>query len=273
MRRRLTGIIAAVALAGLGTFALVQYVRGAEDRALAGEEVVDVLVVDTPIVAGTPSDELADRLRVEQVPVKLRAADALADLGAADGLVTSVDLVPGEQLVLTRMVRPEDVAVGAASQVPPGMVEVTVELSPTRALGGLLRPGDTVAVLSSFDPFDLEGAVIQVDGEEVPVPTGTQVEVSGKTPNSTHIIVHKVLVTAVQTAATEAVEGEEEGATIPDGNLLVTLAVTPPDAERVVFTAEFGKLWLAGQGVDVPEGGTQVQTRGTVYAPAPGNVQ
>ena len=53
MNRRLIGLVLAILLAAGGTFVLVSYVRGAEDRALAGEQSVEVLVVDRPIAKGT----------------------------------------------------------------------------------------------------------------------------------------------------------------------------------------------------------------------------
>ena len=63
-------------------------------------------------------------------------------------------------------------------------------------------------------------------------------------------------------------DDDETGpAEAPAGDLLVTMAVTPADAERLVFTAEFGNVWLAAEGADVPEDGTSVQTRGSVYIP------
>ena len=45
----------------------------------------------------------------------------------------------------------------------------------------------------------------------------------------------------------------------------MTLAVPPYDAERVVFTAEFGTLWLAVEREDVPEIEDSIKTRGNVY--------
>ena len=100
--RRLIAIIVALALAGAGTFFLVAYVRGAEDRALAGEVVVDVLVADAEIAAGTPAEELAGRVRAERVPAKVAAAGAVADLSALEGRVAAIALLPGEQLVEDR---------------------------------------------------------------------------------------------------------------------------------------------------------------------------
>jgi pilus assembly protein CpaB len=141
---------------------------------------------------------------------------------------------------------------------------------PTWAGGGQLTPGDTVAVLASFDPFDLDGVVI---AEDPAGPVNEPVTAApARTPNTTHIIVHKVVVTSVQAAPAEPAE-DGAASPIPPGELLVTLAVTPADVERVVFSAEFGLLWLARQGDDVPEAGTRVQTRASVYEPTGGRAR
>jgi pilus assembly protein CpaB len=262
MPRRLLGILAAVLLAGIGTFTLVLYVRGAEERALAGEQLTPVHVVRTPVPAGTAADELGTVVEVEQVPVKVRAADAVTDLSALAGMVTAVDLIPGEQLLASRFVRPEDRPAGGVD-VPAGLVEVTIELSPTRAVGGKLSPGDTVAVLSSFEPFELSGAHIEVDGQPIPIQLDGELAAGGKTPNTTHVIVQQVLVTAVQSAGKPPADGD--GGQAPTGSLLVTLAVSPADAERVVFTAEFGSLWLAAETGEHVPGGTRIQSRASVH--------
>ena len=54
MKNKRVTLIAAILLVALGTVALVTYVKTAEDRALAGEELVDVLVLDATVPAGTP---------------------------------------------------------------------------------------------------------------------------------------------------------------------------------------------------------------------------
>jgi pilus assembly protein CpaB len=252
----MVGIVGAVILAGLGTYALVSYVDGAESRALEGETLTTVLIVDDPVPAGTPAEQLAAMVREEQVPQKVRAVDAVTDLSSSSGLVAAVDLVPGEQLVSTRLVLPGNVRSGAAVQVPAGLVEVTVDLTPSRALGGLVGPGDTVAVLASFEVSAGGGAETTGPDGSVTAPVAGDV-----VANTTHVIAHKVLVTAVQ--ATDDSTAELERA--PAANLLVTLAVPPADAERIVFTAEFGRLWLAGDGPEVDETSTQVQSRDSVY--------
>jgi len=65
------------------------------------------------------------------------------------------------------------------------------------------------------------------------------------------------------------VDEEEATAGAPDlaptGNLLVTLALRPADAERLVFTAEHGSIWLAVEGSEVSDSPTPGQTRVSIY--------
>jgi len=275
--RRALGMIVAVAVAVLGTMLLVGYVRGAEDRALAGEEVVDVLVADTPIERGTPASSLSSLVRTERVPVKVRAEGAVADLTGLGDLVASTDLLPGEQLVAARFVASDQLDDSARIEAPPDALETTVSVSPERALGGQLLPGDVVAVVASFDPFDLNTLEPSELNDGQPIDPGeiflgsSGVEETNlpRSPASTGIVLYDVLVTAVQVEQlprTDAADLPEDGPDLaPTGNLLITLAGHADDIERIVFTAEHGFIWLAHQGEDVDPATPSIQTRRTVY--------
>jgi pilus assembly protein CpaB len=283
--RRVIAVVVALVLAGLGTFLLVRYVKGAENRALEGETLVEVLVVDQPIDAGTPVEDMATLVRLEQVPVKVAASGAVADLSTLAGKVAAIDLLPGEQVVASRFATPEayqlSLGLGPKVEAPTDMLQLTMSLSPERVVGGQIVPGDVVAVFASFDPFQLN--TVEPTGlapGEIPVITTTttlpgqesQGANAAQSPNSTKIILHKVLVTNLQwEQLPRQLTAEERAAGVPDlaptGNLLITLALYPVDAERLVFTAEHGWVWLALEGADVSEADTEVQTRNTVYEP------
>ena len=275
--RRAIGIVGAIAVAAFGTLLLVGYVRGAEDRALAGEELLEVLVVDRPISQGMPASLLAGSVRLEKVPVKVRSEGSVSDLATLTDLVAATDLYPGEQLVASRFVAAESLSAHARIEAPPDTLEVTVSISAERALGGQLVPGDVVAVIASFDPFDLNtfepsdlGPGEIIDPSEIFVGTSGDGEGSSvRSPTSTGLILHKVLVTSVQVEqlprATVEDLPDDSPALAPTGNLLITLAASAGAIERIVFTAEHGFLWLAAEGPDVPEGVTVIQTRATVY--------
>jgi pilus assembly protein CpaB len=157
---------------------------------------------------------------------------------------------------------------------------VTLSLSPERAVGGQLVPGDTVSVLASFDPFNVDyvepGEAVDaggIDGNGDPIFIGSTGDEDGpglRTPNSTHLILHGVVVTNLQVERRPtAAENDADNADVPDlaptGNLLVTLAVQPADAERIVFTAEHGFVWLAADDEDISVIDTSIQTRESIY--------
>jgi pilus assembly protein CpaB len=249
MQRKVIGVVAAVLLAAVGTVALVGFVRGAEARALAGQETVDVLVVKDAVGRNTPAAELSSMVATERVPAKVRGADALdsiEDLEALDGKVTSADLVVGEQLVAARFVTPVQLAEQRSVDVPEGRQEVTISLEPQRAVGGALRPGELVGVLASFEWEDVPKHTTKLNHQQVLV-TNVQADQSGAPTGGSD-------------------EEPEEGlAVAPTGNLLVTLAVDVEQAERIVFAAEHGTLWLTAQDEDTDQGGSTVRDGGNIY--------
>jgi pilus assembly protein CpaB len=272
--KRALAVIAAIVLAAVGTFVVLSYARNAEARALAGEETIEVLVATEAIAQGTLAQDISEsQVEVKLIPAKIQTPGSVGDRAQLStelkGKVTSVDLVAGEQLLKSRFIDPQVAAAQSEVDVPEGLLEVTVSLDPQRALGGKLTPGETVAVLASFDPFDLQ--IDRTTGSE----EGTETEeLEKQSPNTTGIILHKILVTDVQVQqVSEApVGGEEETEGQPDvapeGSLLVTLAMDAPSVERFIFTQEHGRMWLAGETEDDSEAGTQVQTRLTVYGEA-----
>jgi len=269
-RRRVVGMIVAAVLATLGTLMLVLYVQGAKNDAVAGERVVDVVVVTKTIPMGSTTEQVSDRVRVEQVPAKVRADEALTALTQLEdvkGQVTTAELHPGEQLIRSRFGF-TGVVKGVRLAAPAGKLEVTVAVDPERALGGTIAAGNTVAVLASFDPFDVSAAPNpQFGNEKVTQVDGMVIPDGGKTPNSTHLILHKVLVTNVQVetdSSSSSTDKDKNATDAPKGKLLVTLALDAPSVERIVFAAEHGHVWLANEPKDAPEEGTKIQTRGSV---------
>jgi pilus assembly protein CpaB len=273
--RRWAAIGAAVVLALLGTFLLISYVQGAEDRAREGQELAEILIVDEAVERGTLADELADSVRRIEIPVEALAEDAITDLEDLSGLIATVDLVPGEQLLSSRFKTPAELASEARVEVPPEFLQLSITLSPQRVVGGRLLPGDRVAVIASFEPFNL--ATFEPTEDEEPDPDaivvvtddeGAVTSVGLQSPNATQIIIHKVLVTGVQVEeapreTTDGVASTVEFA--PTGNLVITLAATAEDIERIVFTAEFGSIWLALEDAEAPEPETEIRTRENIY--------
>jgi pilus assembly protein CpaB len=240
LRRRLLAALAALVLAALGAVVLLAYVRGADARALAGVQTVDVLVVDRPVPEGTPGEELAELVRTERLPARAAVPGAVTDLDELAGRVATVDLQPGEQLLAARFAAPEDLSVPGTVAPPEGAAEVSLLLEPQRAVGGRLAAGDTVGVHVSLpDP-------------------------------KTHAVLSRVLVTQVQGAPVAVADGEgtdtaSSGGAAPSASLMVTLGLRPEAAEAVVFGMEHGTVWLSLEPEGVDTSGTEVLTPANVY--------
>ncbi|KAE8763446.1 Flp pilus assembly protein CpaB [Georgenia thermotolerans] len=245
MKRRVLAAVAAIVLAVLGGVLVLTYVAGADQRALAGMQPVDVLVVTQPVPQGTPADQLGGAVALTELPATAVADGALTTLDDLAGQVTTTDLQVGEQLLAARFADPSVVDTGAV-EIPAGMHQVSVLLDPSRVVGGRVQPGDLVGVFVSLTE-----------------------------PARTRLTLDKVLVTAVQGGVAPAPETEGDAApaadappgpdVAPTGAVMVTLAVNPPDAERLVFAAEHATVWLSLEPEDATTDGTRIVTEENVY--------
>jgi pilus assembly protein CpaB len=225
--QRTGALVAAIALAVLGTLGLTAYVHGAKDRAVAGEKLVDVYVASGTITAGTPADQIHTKVKREGVPAKVRASDAVTNLADLKGRVAAIDIAAGEQLLSSRFVSADaqSARVQSSTQVPPGFFQSTVSLDPDQALGGQVRAGNRVAVVA-------------ID---------TKTNSASVTPTAAKVIARDVLVTTVQIDGSkgQGADQTQQVTTAPTGKFLVTLALTQPDLENVVTAVNDGTVWLA----------------------------
>jgi len=276
MRRRIIALVAALLLAGVGTFVLVGFVRGAADRATAGEEFAAVYIVQNEIPQGREGASVGRFVALEEVPVKVRASDAVTDLNDLAEFVANVDLVPGEQLLASRFVVPteldsrRDDLPSRRIEVPEGKLELPVRFTTETALGGIIDAGDTVAIVASFTAYS--GPVsntVDLDGTVIAIPESIVAESIG---SATHILVHNALVVEVQADTAPIFAGGEtdeggvpsEALLAPATSFVVTFALDPVDVERTVFAAVNGDLWLAAQTAD-DNGPTKIITMPDIF--------
>lgn len=248
MKARLLGGIAALLVAIVGTVLLVMYVQNADRRALADTETESVYVVQKAVAAGTGVDKLSDSVVKKEVPRLAIAAGAVTDLNHVSDKVAAVALMPGEQLLSTRLVEANAFLGPSRVQVPVGMQEITLKLPIERVVGGKITAGDTVGVFLSADAA-AGGA------------SGTQ------------LTFHKVLVTAAQFSNGSAAKSEEVSASegknaeapaskksSSDDTYLITLARNSADAERIIFATEFGNVYLSKEPANAVEATSGVVT-------------
>lgn len=244
MKRRIIAASVAILVALVSGFLLLGYVKSADQRAMAGMRTERVLVVVAPVPKGTAGDALGKSVALRQLPATAVVPGALRSDSELHGKVSTTDLQVGEQLLASRFATPT-VAKPSSPPVPKGFSEVSVLLDPERAVGSNLAPGDRVAVFISIG--DSAGNA------------------------TTHLTLNQVLVTRIQgmTADQAAQTGSSSGQQsqnskgnqpVPQGSLMVTLAVSANDAEQVVFAAEYGNIWLSLENKDSTNSGTRIVT-------------
>ncbi|WP_153505870.1 Flp pilus assembly protein CpaB [Cumulibacter manganitolerans] len=238
MNRRFIAAISAVVLAILGTFVLLKYVAGADQRAAAGTQTTTVLVVgDAAVPKGTSAADLAAHLVAKPLPVDAVAAGAMTTLDGLAGKVTTVDLQPGEQVLASRFEDPKSLVSPQQVAIPAGMQEVSILLDPQRVIGGIVKPGDHVAVYVTAGPETAlalsKVLVSNVQGGVAPPPA--QNASGGTAPAS---------------ASAAASAPAPAAGPAPSGSVMLTFALAPTDAQKLIFSAEHASIWLALEPAD-----------------------
>ena len=233
----------------------MSYVQGADKRAMANTETSEVYVVQKEIAAGTAAANFGDSVVKKTVPKSTVASDSVTTLAELGQKVSAVGLVPGEQLLATRMVDPAQLLGPGRAPVPSGLQEVTVKLPIDRVVGGSLKAGDTVGVIISYAANDT-------------------------VPDQTKLTFHQVLVTAVQnssgavaqdqtTATTETASdgslNSNTSAAQPAGGYFVTVARSAVDVEKIVHAIEFGKVYLSKETESSTQDNSGVMERVRVF--------
>lgn len=241
MRRRVIAATLATLLALVGAALVAIYVVRADERALAQFDPTEVLVATAEIPAGGTL-LVGENAQLRALPGSAVVAGALVDDEPVAGLVAAAPILPGEQMVAQRFVSREEIT-GDQVEVPEDLVQVTVVLQPERVLGGKLSAGDTVGIVISVQP-----------------------EVG---PYESETILHRVLVSRVQDVEPAATTDAEESApAAAPGAQFITLALSAPDAERVVWGAEHGTLWLTLERETSVVDGTRRVLYGNVWTTA-----
>jgi pilus assembly protein CpaB len=239
---RLISTLVALILAVVGAVLILSYVRAADQRAYGEAETLDVLVVTTPIPAGTAVEDLPAFLKTTAVPRAVIADDAVTNLSQFTDRVVRDDLVVGEVLLAARLVDPLSLAAPGTIPAPENFQEFTVLLAAEQAIGGRLAAGDTVGIYVTFSDIDASEPIVEP---------------------ATHHVFHRVLVTSVQ-GATAPPEGSVAASALPEGSVYVTFATSVADAERIMFADQFESLWLSLETEDDTDEGSKFVTEGNL---------
>lgn len=233
MRSRILIIIAALVLGGFAAVMAASYLRSAQSDIAAENEPVEVLVAQQDLPKGMTGDELVRQklVSIEKVPRQFVSADSVSSARTIEGQVLAVAVGTGEQLTANRFQYPADA--GLAYSVPENYVAIAAEIDEVSGVGGLLKPSDNVMVYATLasQGDKREGQTMVIIPRARVLAVGTSVGVEGDPAEED----------AKGKGALGGGGAKQQGV-MPS---TVTLALTPEDAARLVFSQESGSIRLA----------------------------
>ena len=231
MTRRILSIVIAIVLGALGTGGLLLYASSADQRARSGIDGVTVVIATERIPVGTTGERMKDDdlVRFEQMPRNAVPTDALTEIGTdLDKAVLTSTLEPG-QLLLAAMFGSSS-TVTSGLNLPEGSMAVTVETGVPQQVAGYVRPGARIAIFLTYNLLDEEQQETKVQRTRVLLPNVEVLSTGTYQPPARN--------------NDDGVVGSGVSETQPGGAMLVTVAVSQTDAERLIAGLNTGKLYL-----------------------------
>ncbi|MFZ5585652.1 MAG: Flp pilus assembly protein CpaB [Thermodesulfobacteriota bacterium] len=142
------GLIIPLALGLVALLLTYQYISSREKALGLMAEPVPVLVAKENLPRLTRLDETV--VEAQQVPRQYLQPGALTAVKEALNQVTNAPMLKGEQVLGTKLVA-YGLETGLAIKVPKGLRAVTVAVNDVSGLAGLIKPGNFVDVLGTFE--------------------------------------------------------------------------------------------------------------------------
>ena len=227
MKGRGLVVFLALILATLATAGVFMYSRGVKTEANTGGTMAQVVVSEVDLPARNDLDQMIkdDQFKIIQVPENVVVDGAITSVDQLAGKSNSVAILAGEQIPAARI---SGNVPGGALAIPEGMEAITVSLDASRGVAGAINSGDQVVIYGTYTDF-------------------TDIDTGQKVPTTTSVLVPTAELLAVFRPIASSTLGSDESATSSEqlpGSLAVTLALSPEDTQRFVFTMETGRVWF-----------------------------
>jgi pilus assembly protein CpaB len=236
----------ALLVALIGAIAVIGYANKADDRAVAGQKVTRVYIAGKDVPAGTSAKDAVDKglMSLKDVVAKGAPDGAMTKLPSAATSQVALSTIPAGSIVLAA--RFGDASeVQTTSGVPAGKVAISVGMSDPAGVKAFLKRGSHIAI---YDTFNARRPIGRLE------PYGAHLNDDKITVRGTGVVLPDVPVISVRVPQNSGSGQHSSSST--GGTLLVTVAVSPGDATRLVHAIQTGDLYfgLLGSGAHVDPG-------------------
>ena len=242
---RIISTIAAVVFAAVAGILVWKYLNSADTRAARNKHLVTVLVAKGQIARGTLFDQaLSEKMfEAKQIPKDSLPPNVLTQqtdaqlLTVFKGKVANSNIFTGTPIVSDEFVQASQLISTVSGAIPTGKEAITVSLDQTHAVGGFVTPGDHVNMMLNFPVSDTGNggashkatAFLLPDLKVLAVGSSTVLPASPTAAGSTN---------GQLTNATTTTVPQNQPAS------LITLQVSPREAEQIVQGTTVGTVWL-----------------------------
>ena len=226
MGRRTILLTVAIVIAALGTALVFMYVRSADDRALEGQQQVQVLFATSEIPVGQSAQDAANNgsLVLRTVAQNSVAEGALSDIDPIAQQVALTTIFPGQQLVTAAF----GDATGLSSiPIPEDKMALSLQLGDPERVAGFLSAGSEVAVFATLPNPSDNANDANAQRTQLLVPRVQVITVGNVQP--------------VQQTTTDE-NGQQNTEEIP--RAIVTLAVDQKQAQQLIWASQNGTLYF-----------------------------
>lgn len=140
-------LILLVVAAGCGLVAMLGVKKAISNNAAEKEETIPVLSAVADIQVGSRLDEL--NTKFVDVAVSKAPEGAVTSLEEITERSLKVPVMPGDWILKSKLT--EKGEIGAVASIPAGMAVVTIPVDATTSHSGMMRPGNRVDLLLSYD--------------------------------------------------------------------------------------------------------------------------
>ncbi len=243
MKRSFVAAGAAVLLAVFGCAVVLLYVQNVKNSVASGQQAVTVLIATKRIPAGTTGAKIRSGGFTDQVvmPRATVPADTLSSLDAnLDKLVVTSEIQPSQ--LLLRGAFGESAASSGGVTVPEGKIALSIPMVASST--AFVHNGSKIVVFNTFTSPD--GVAHTSDGNHGPKYDDAKVQVTRVVLPSVEVIaIAQTAAAAPDPTGASAAKNAAGNAAGPNDAVVVTLAVTQAEAEKLVLAAQTGLIYAA----------------------------
>lgn len=221
MNKRSSGVVVAgVVVALLGMVLVFTYAGRVRAGAGVSGAAGTAYVATNDIPAGTRWEDMVGALKKKDVPADVRPATAVATTSQLNGKAAIRGIAKGEIVTTTQF----NTSSSGGLDIPAGKNAVTINLTVPQAVARYIQPGADTNVYVSYKNLPTAG--------------------NPADSNVTKLLLSNIKVLANQPMQAPTAEAADAAAANQGNEVLLTLSLSPDEAEKLIFAKENGSLHL-----------------------------